>query len=234
MKLFLFFIFTISLFANDYFAKIEPINTYTVQSKVSGSIVQIKQNLENHFIKHSVIIEIDKKEDLKDKIQLEQKLNNFKEILQIEKETLKSFQKVSAKSKLDKDTQKIKILNTQSTINDLTTQYNKLLDKINDKTVTINNLYLDNIAVSKGDWVNIGTLLYTAYDLSKGKITIYIPIDDIKNIISKTIYLNDKKTNLKLTKISKVADKIHISAYKCEIVIPQVKQFSQIVKINFK
>lgn len=94
--------------------------------------------------------------------------------------------------------------------------------------------YIYNINVKSGDYVTPGTLLYESKDLSQGKLTIFVPIADIESIKNKTIYLNDKKSNLKITKIYTVADSEHISSYKVEIYIPNVKKFSRLVKIEFK
>ena len=71
-------------------------------------------------------------------------------------------------------------------------------------------------------------------DLNKGKVEVYIPISEAKSIVSKTIYIDGKKTNLKISKLYAVADTKHISSYKCEINIPNPKQFSVLVKVEFK
>ena len=71
-------------------------------------------------------------------------------------------------------------------------------------------------------------------DLTKGKVEVYIPINDAKTISTKTIYIDGKETKLKISKLYNVADTKHISSYKCEIVIPNPKQFSALVKVEFK
>jgi hypothetical protein len=88
--------------------------------------------------------------------------------------------------------------------------------------------------VEKDDYVNPGTLLYEAKDLSKGKLEIYVPIGDVEAIKTKTIYIDGEKTDLKINKIYDVADSKHISSYKCEIIINNPKTFSRLVKIEFK
>ena len=71
-------------------------------------------------------------------------------------------------------------------------------------------------------------------DLSKGKVEIFIPISDAKTISNKIIYIDGVKTKLKIAKLYDVADTKHISSYKCEINIPNPKQFSTLVKVEFK
>jgi hypothetical protein len=73
-----------------------------------------------------------------------------------------------------------------------------------------------------------------AKDLSKGKLEIFLPINSANSYTNKTIYLDSVKTDLKINKIYKVADSKNISSYKCEIIIPNPKKFSKLVKIEFK
>jgi multidrug resistance efflux pump len=222
------------ILASEYYSKIEPIRVYDIKSAVSGKVIYVNNRLESHNIESEIILQIDDKINQIDLKQSNLKLKTFKEILSIEKRTLEKFKKVSSKSIFDKDNQRIKILNISANISDLETKVATLKDMISKKVLTQTKSYIYNIAVETGDYVNPGTLLYTAMDLSKGKVIIYLPIDTIKDIRKKTIYIDDKKTNLKITKLYKVADKKHISSYKCEINIPFVNKFSKLVKIEFK
>ena len=221
-------------FAQEYYAKIEPISTYNVKSSVSGKVIYINKKIESKKIVNETIVKIDSKVN---KIELQQskiKLKGLKSILKIDKNTLESFKKVSSKSRFDKDNQRIKILNTKSSISDLETKIATLDDQIQNKTLNEKNKYIYNIAVEVGDYVNPGTLLYTAMDLSKGKLDIYIPISEAKNIKTKTIFIDGKKTNLSISKLDIVADTKHISSYKCEINIETPKEFSKLTKIEFR
>jgi hypothetical protein len=221
-------------FASQYYAKVEPISTYKVKSSIAGKVVYVNNSIESKNIKYKTILQIDDKINQIDLKHSTIKLQNIRNILEIEKNTLKSFKKVSSKSKFDKDNQKIKILNISSSINDLEIKVATLKDIISNKLLKVKNKYIYNIAVEIGDYVNPGTHLYTAMDLTKGKLEIFIPIDEVKNIKYKTIYLNNKKTDLKISKIYNVADIKHISSYKCEIIILRPKEFSKLIKIEFK
>jgi hypothetical protein len=128
----------------------------------------------------------------------------------------------------------IVILNTASTINDLKTKIATLKDTVKNKNLSEKNSYIYDVAVEVGDYVTPGTLLYTAMDLSKGKVEIFLPIDEATTIKEKDIYLDDKKSDLKISKLYTVADSKHISSYKCEIVIPNPETFSKLIKIEFK
>ena len=221
-------------FASEYYAKIEPISTYNVKSSVSGKVLYVNKNIESTNIQKETIVKIDSNINKIDLKQSKIKLKGLKDILALEKSTLNSFKKVSSKSRFDKDNQKVKILNVTSSISDLETKVASLKDLISNKTLNEQNRYIYNIAVEIGDYVNPGTLLYTAMDLSKGKLEIFIPISKANDIKNKTIYLNGNKTDLKISKLYTVADTKHISSYKCEINIPKPKEFSLLTKIEFR
>ncbi len=223
-----------SVFAIEYYSKIEPINIYSVKSAVSGSVVFVNKDIESKQIKYANIIKLDTKVNQIDLEQSKIKLEGLKEMLDIENSTLDSFNRISSKSKFDKDNQKIKILTIESTISDLKTKIATLEDTISKKILNEENKYIYNVEVEVGDYVNPGTLLYTAMDLSSGKVEIFIPIDNIADIKTKTIYLDDEKSDLKISKLYNVADTKHISSYKCEIIIPNPKTFSKLAKIEFK
>lgn len=236
MKFFLSVILFVSFcFGNDYYAKIEPIYTYNVKSAVSGKVIYINNDIKSKIAKKSdLIVHID---DKINKIELKKninKLKSLKEILKLQKNLLKSYQSIRSKSQLEKDKQKIVILNTQVSINDLEVKIDSIKYNIDNKNLKSKNLYISNIYVQKDDFVNFGTLLYTAEDLSKGKVELFVSFDDIKSIKNKTIYIDDIKTDVKISKIYTTADIKHISSYKVEIIILTVKQFSKVVKISFK
>jgi archaellin len=235
-KIWLFFLINITLFGSqEYFAKVEPITTYKVKSSVSGQVTYVNSALEATELKKSeLIVKID---DAVNKIDLKQskiKLVNLQKIQSLEQENLERFQKVSSKSKFDKDNQRIKILNVVSTISDLKTRIATLEDTIKNKNLYEANRYIYNIAVEQGDYVNPGTHLYTAMDRSKGKLVVYIPIDQADTIKQKDIYIDGEKTDLKISKLYTVADEQYISSYKCELHLPNPTSFSSLKKIEFK
>jgi hypothetical protein len=219
---------------SSFYATVKPYETYVVKSAVSGKVIYVNKNIEGKTASKNMIVHID---DSVNKIELEQlqkKYQSTQEVLEIEKLNYERLLKIRSKSQLDKDNQKIKVLNLESSLADLESNIAKLKDTIKNKNLVEDNRYIYEINIKKDDYVNPGTLLYTANDLSKGKLEIFVPIADVDTLENKTIYLDGKKTNYKVNKIFRVADSKHISSYKCEIIIDKPKVFSKLTKIEFK
>jgi len=220
--------------ASEYYSKLNPIHVYDVKSSVSGQVLFVNNEVESQKASKNTIVKIDSKVNVEDLKQSKIKLKNLKAILKIEEGTLKSFKRVSSKSRFDKDNQRVKIFNISSNISDLETKIATLEDTIAKKNLIEEDNYIYNIAVEIGDYVTPGVVLYSSMDLSAGKLEIYIPIDKSAEIQNKSIYLDGIKTDLKISKLYTVADSTHISSYKCEIIVPSPKSFSNLVKIEFK
>ena len=223
-----------SIFANEYYAKLEPIDSFQVKSAVAGKVIYSNSKIEGLQANNSTIIEID---SLVNKVELEQSKNKLRfidEMLEIEKNNYNRLNQVTSKSEFEKDTQKLKVINLESSKADMIIKIESLKDIINNKKLVEKSNYIFNIAVKDGDYVSPGTLLYESKDLSKGKLEIFVPISQIDEIKNKDIYLDGVKSNVKISKIYDVADDTNISAYKVELIIEDVKIFSRLVKIEFK
>ena len=235
MKILWICLFTIStMFANEYYAKLEPIESFQVKSAVAGKVIFSNSKIEGLKANNSTIIELD---SVVNKIELEQSKNKLKyieEMISIEKNNYDRLNQVATKSAFEKDTQKLKVINLESSKADMIIKIESLKDIIDNKKLVEKSNYIFNIAVKDGDYVNAGTLLYESKDLSKGKLEIFVPIAQIDEIKNKDIYLDGIKSNVKVSKIYDVADSTNISAYKVELIIEDVKIFSRLVKIEFK
>lgn len=235
MRIVTLFLFLVaSAFATEFYAKLEPINTYVVKAAVSGEVIYANEKIEGHTAKNSTIIRIDSKVNRIDLDGSLTKLKILKNMVSVEQKNYEKIKKVSTKSAFEKDAQKLKVLNYESQIADLETKIATLRDQINKKTLKEKSGYIYSVDVKKGDYVNPGSQLYVVKDLSKGKLEIFLPIDMAQSYKSKAIYLDGKKTDLKINKLYSVADSKHISSYKCEIIVPDPKQFSKLVKVEFK
>ncbi|RXJ69605.1 HlyD family secretion protein [Halarcobacter ebronensis] len=222
------------LFANEFYAKLEPIESYEIKAAVSGKVIYANRDIEGKKANNSTIVELD---SYVNRIDLEQSLNKLKaieEMIELQNRNYQRLLKITSKSGYEKDNQKINVINLEVNRADILINIANLKDSIKNKKLVEKDFYIYNIAVNEGDYVTAGTLLYEAKDLSKGKLEIYVPILDIDDIKNKTIYLDGEKTNLKIEKIFDVADSQHISSYKVKIVLNNPKKFSRLIKIEFK
>ena len=235
MKIIWIFLLSLStIFASEYYAKLEPIDSFQVKSAVAGKVVFSNSKIEGSKANNSTIIELDSSVN---KIELEQSKNKLKyieEMITIEKNNYDRLNQVSSKSAFEKDTQKLKVINLESSKSDMIIKIESLKDTIDNKKLVEKSNYIFNIAVKEGDYVNAGTLLYESKDLSKGKLEIFVPIAQINEIKNKDIYLDDVKSDVKISKIYDVADVTNISSYKVELIISNVNTFSKLVKIEFR
>lgn len=235
MKIIWIYLFTISsIFANEYYAKLEPIESYQVKSATAGKVIYSNSDVEGLKANNSTIIELD---SVLNKVELEQSKNKLKfieDMLRIEKNNYDRLNQVSSKSEFEKDTQKLKVINLESSKADMMIKIETLKDIIANKKLVEKSNYIFNIAVKEGDYVNAGTLLYEVKDLSKGKLEIFVPIAQIDEIKNKKIYLDGVKSDTKISKIYDVADATNISSYKVELILTNIQTFSRLVKIEFK
>ncbi len=221
-------------YSSEYYSKLMPYESYSIKSAVSGKVIYVNSKIEGSTAKKSTIIKIDSKLNEIELSQNRKKLASLNSMINIEKLNYERLNKVSSKSKFEKDTQKLKVINYESQKADLIIRIESLKDTIKNKKLVENSNYIFNIAVKEGDYVNPGTLLYEAKDLSKGKLEIYVPIESIESIKDKSIFIDGVKSDVKIDKIYEVADSTHISSYKVELVLNNVNQFSRLVKVEFK
>jgi len=261
-KLFLLLVSFVSLFADFYYAKLEPYRYYPIKSSVSGEVIDSKITLEGEFVKNGILIKIDDELSQKEKSSIERKIKLLDDMIKINQNTLKNLEeikkrkkenyevisKLRTKSSIEKDREyydylssvnsvfsiQEKIENYKLQINDLNYRLSQLNKDIKEKKIYVQNGLVYQLNVQVGDYVTFGTLLYTLADTSKGKLTLFLSKDELDSIDKKVIYIDDIKTNLKIDKIWDVADSVHISAYRTEILIDNPKRFSVLKKVEFK
>ncbi len=228
------FILINTVFAAEYYAKLEPIESYKVKAAVAGKVVFSNSKIEGFKANNTTIIELDSKVNQMDLQQSRNKLKFINDMIEIETNNYNRLKKVSSKSAFEKDTQKLKVITLKSSKADMLINIENLKDTIKNKKLIEKSNYILMISVKKGDYVTPGTLLYEAKDLSKGKLEIFVPIAETEKLREKDVYLDGIKSDIKINKIFNIADSQNISSYKVELLVPNVKTFSRLVKIEFK
>jgi len=259
--IFIVFIYTISIFADEHYAKLEPLQSITIRSEVNGKVVVAKSNLEGKLV-DGLIVKID---DKLDRLDLKHSLESLKlinKMIKVNRENLpllkKSFEKkrnlylkvaplssssvsskdslysafVSAKSQYSGVLEKILNLENQKVT--LEQKIALLKDRISNKSIIVSNNYLYALNVKRGEYVNIGAPIATVNDISRAKLTIFLSEDELKDINKKSIYIDGKRTDLKFSKIWKVADSKYISSYRAEIIVKPFTRFSKLIKVEIK
>ncbi len=253
----------VSLNATVYFAKVEPLQKYSIKSAVSGKVLSTLQEQEGRLSSGKVILHLDdilNKKDLKSSIEqldilekmvrlTEKNLKNAQKVAKIREQNYDKIKNLRTKSRVEKDNTLINSVNAQNqalslmnNLENLKSQLNAqrykisvLKDTINKKSIRVPKGYLIyKIYLQKGDFAGMGSPLVDAYDISMAKLTIFVSKEDYDLAKSGVIYMDGKKTNYRVNKLWKSADTQNISSYKAEILIPAPNVFSKLVKIEFK
>ncbi len=260
--LLLFAFFLTSLFAKEYYAKVEPIDIFTIASNVQGEVLQAEENMLGKKLTRNPYIVIDAKLDKLDLIATNEKIaviqelieadlrimENLRDSLKRKEENYDKIKDLLVKSKTQKDAiyfdviaTKNQLLNTQKEINnyksqlaDLRYKKERLQKSIADKVVANPGMVLYELLVKKAQVVNPATPLAKVADISKALLTIYVDANELEGVEKKSVYLDGKKTDYKVSRVSYITDSANISKYKVQIVIDPVKIFSKLVKVELK
>jgi hypothetical protein len=263
MKILLLLLTPLFLFSKVHYAKLEPLESITLKSAVSAQVTLAKLNLEGTKVSNSTIIKLDNKLDhiklksSKSSINLinsmiktnQQILTALASSLERQKAYYSRISTIQSASKTQKDNAfygytnaKTQYFSTKEKIDslkkqklDLNYEIARLKDSISKKTITINNKFLDKLLVNRGDFVNMGTPLAELKDLSSAKLVIFLELDELKDIKRKTVYIDDKKSKYRVSKVWSVTDKKYISSYRTEIIIKNPNEsFSKLLKVEFR
>lgn len=262
MKYLLLLLTPLFLFAKVHYAKVEPYENITLKAAVSAQVTKATTELEGSTV-NGIIIKLDDKLDQtklkssRDSLKLIQSmiqtnqtiLSALKESLNKQKAYHLRISDIASASRTQKDNAfyaytnaKTQYFSTKEKIDslkqqqlDLKYEVARLKDSLSKKNIKLNTMFLYKLLVNQGDFVNMGTSLAEVKDLNKGKLVLFLESAELENIKSKTIYLDGKASNLKVSKIWKVADEKFISSYRTEIIVNNPKgMFSKLLKIEFK
>ncbi len=251
------------LFSKVHYAKVEPFESITLKSAVSAQVTEAKLKLEGTNILSKTIIQLDDKLDKiklassKSSLKLINNMiktnNNILSSLASSLERQKGYynriSSIGSASKTQKDNAfygytnaKTQYFSTKEKIDslkkqrlDLNYEIARLKDSISKKSIKLNNKFLYKLLVNRGDFVNMGTPLAQIKDLSSAKLVLFLEDEELESIKDKTIYIDDKPSDYKVSKVWKVADEKFISSYRAEIIIKNPKEsFSKLLKVEFK
>lgn len=263
MRIFLLLIAPFLLFAKVHYAKVEPYESITLKSAVSALVMDVDLDAEGSMVDGKRVVYLDDRLDQfnlkasKESVVLLQKMHAInKDIASSLSETVKRqegyynrINKLSTASKTQKDnayssfasakTQHLntdeKVVNLEKQILDMQFKVAQLEDSISKKSLVLENKYLYNLMVRKGDFVTPGSPLAQIADASRAKLVLFLEFEELDQINQKIVYLDGVKTEYKVDKVWRVADEKFISSYRAEIYIPAPPgSFSKLVKVEIK
>ena len=243
MRVFMFII--VAVFLYGYSAKVEPFEIYKIKSAVNGSVVFYEKKAEANLFK-GLLVKIDDNnenielENLKTQANLlKEEIKNQEEIVKRKYDTYKRYQKLKTKSVEEKNMKfydyinaKNQLINLKTQLSNLNANIKKLIDTINKKNIKVSG-YVNKIYVKTGDYVAPGSLIAEIDDITKQKLTLYVPINEIDKIANSVIYINNRPSNFEIYKIWRVPDDKYVTSYKVELIGSGLK-IGEIVKVEFK
>ncbi len=260
--LFLLIVPAVSLMAKEYYAKVEPYETLTIASNVSGLILFTDEQNEGKVLGQKAYIKIDDELDqvehkqvinkielLEDTLKLNESMaRNYELMLEKKQRNYDNIKSLKTKSTIEKDrefydlvstqnqfisTQK-EIQNLKTQINDLYLRQAQLERSIKDKSLAAEGYVLYKLIVKEGQVVNPSTPLAEIADVSRAKLTLYLTSEDMLGAEKKALYINGEKSTYKINRLWKIADAQHLSSYRAEIIIDAPEHFSALMKVELK
>ncbi len=263
IRFFILLLSPILIFAKVHYAKVEPYESVILKSSVSALVMDVNLEVEGMLISDERVIYLDDSLDKVNLDISNNSITLIEQMLEINKDISKSLSstatrqesyykrinRLSTASKTQKDnaynsftsakTQylniKEKIISLEKQILDLRYKRAQLEDSIEKKSIILRDKYLSQIIVRRGDFVAMGSPLAKVSDMSRAKLVLFLDTQEVDGVENKSVYIDDKKSDLKVDKVWRMTDEKFISSYRAEIYIPSPKGlFSKLVKVEIK
>lgn len=252
----------VMLYAKEYYAKAEPYEILNVSSSVSGEIIYTNVENQGKILGKKPYVVIDDKLDRAELQSVESKIiavqktlehnrqmgYNYQQIIDMKQANFDRIKELKIKSSVEKDREYFDLVSSRNALlsiqkeieslniqlGDLKLRRAQLQKSIADKHLSAPGFVLYQLNVKPSSFVNPGTLIAQIADIRKAKLTLYLSALEAQEVQHKKIYLNGKVTPYKIDRLWKIADASKLSSYRAEIMITPPKQFSQLIKVEFK
>lgn len=235
MKLFLLLLTPLFVWAKVHYAKLEPYESVTLKSAVSALVMDVDLDAEGSVVDQKRVIYLD---DRLDKISLKTSKANLlilRETLKRKESYFHRIDKLKTASAAQKDEAFYSFASAKTQYMDMEYKIAQLEDSIEKKSIVLHRKYLYEIMVRKGDYVTPGSPLAKVVDASRAKLVLYLDAEELEGIEEKSVYLDGKKSELKVDKVWRVADEKFISSYRAEIYLDAPEgSFSKLIKVELK
>ena len=232
MKIVFTLILSLPIVAGVYKAKIEPYETTTISSEISGRVVKVDQKDELKLLNKKVLI-IDHDLESKELKNNKRKLKFLEDEIKIKKSQFERIKNLKGKSIFAKERYESELLNLEIQKQDLLNVIAKLEDIIGKKEITLKNRYLKKLYVRENSFVMPGAKLMDIEDISGSRIVLYVDANDRKDIENKKILIDNKANHgYKIQKASLTNDDKYISSYRIELVKKGSADFGKLVTVK--
>ena len=224
----------VALNAGIYKAKVEPYESYTVAAEAKGRIVALDINDELTTVSKEVLTIDHALESLQLK-NLKSKLHAMNRQLAIKSDQNQRIQKVSAKSRFEKEQSELDLWNFKAQVIELKNSIAALEDTLDKKRLRVNNCYLKKLYVRQHEYVVPGSKLLQCEDHTRQRLVLYAEAEEIKAIESKKILIDGSDTHgFEIEKVAASTDETYISAYRIELVGKSARRFGAMLTVEIK
>lgn len=225
--------------AYEYSSKIEPFEQYSVSSEYDANVVFVNRNMQYSQInKNTILVKLDSSLEDIELRGLQKRLEIQNNILEIKKRHYKNKFNIKQLSGYEKSNEKLQLLDAKQNIEELQRSINRLNNQKDKKIFSVNNRYLYEIFVHKGEYVQAGMKIFELYNLFKEKIVVYVKASHLADIKSKEVFVDAKKSDFVVEKVSKVVDAQRVSRYRVELYKKcddfNKTEFGKVVKVEFR
>jgi len=224
--------------ANSYTAQVEPYEKVLVLSEINGLVTKVKREAEYGFLgQRKSLVQVEKRVEAIEVKGLKSSLKFSKRAYSLKADNFSRKNKVRQISQYEKDLEKSSLYEIQSQMEELQKNIDLLEYRIDKKTFFLEQKYVGKIYVREGDYVDVGSKIMDSYDVSKEKIELYVRAKEIEGIQSKSIFINGKKSEYTIEKVSQVRDGVNLSSFLVRIVKKNFKPkryFGTVVKVEFR
>ena len=231
IKLLTLFAFAGVLSAQVYYAKVEPLFRYTVAAATAGQVVFADESLEGQ-VTDKTIIRLDDALDQVDFDVARESYKNLKETYETKRGIYEKIVKMSTKSQIEKDNEKIALLAAKNSMESARLQMENAKDRLKKKTIRGDKLYVYDVSVNEGQYVSPGVKLAELHDTSGSRLVIFVSRDEIEGLTDEQIIVDGKEGLYRIDKKWDTADAEYISSYRVELVGPAPRTFSGLAKIE--
>lgn len=235
MRVFLLFLWPLVLWAETYFARVEPLRTYTIAAETAGRVAHIDKSAEGRVADKRPVAQLDRTLKAAELEAAQTRHANLQESYEIRKKQVERNAQIASRSRLERENDRLGLLELHSQLASAKENLVRLSEAYEAAQVSAPGLFVHRILVEEGSFVAVGTPLLTAHDVSGSRLVIFVRAEALYGLEHKEIMVEGALSNYRVDKVWQSADDQQISAYRVELTGPPPQgPFSKVVKVEFR